>query len=257
MAKTHRTPKGTTYLMTQKENKKTAIVTGGGRGIGRETAITLARRGLNIVVCSRTENEINSVVNEVKKFGDQADVIGVKCDVSRASQVISAVESAVDKFGWETINVLVNNAGVAFNKKLIETSEREWDQTINTNLKGAYLFTKAVLPIMIKMRSGTIVNVNSRAGRTGFSNLSSYCASKFGLYGLTESVALEVNAYNLRVMTILLGQVATRMWQDFNSSYLETNKKRMLDPQSVAGKIAEMIFDTKRYKNGVSVEMYN
>lgn len=244
-------------LLTQTENKKTAIVTGGGRGIGRETAITLAKLGVNVVVCSRTENDINSVVYEVKKIGDQADVLGVKCDVSIASQVISAVNLAVDKFGWETIDVLVNNAGVAFNKKLIETSEQEWDQTINTNLKGAYLFTKAVLPFMIKMRSGTIVNVNSGAGRTGFSNLSSYCASKFGLFGLTESVALEVNAYNLRVMTILLGQVATQMWQQFDHSYFERNKNRMLDPHSVAEKIAEVIFDTKRYKNGDSIEMYN
>jgi 3-oxoacyl-[acyl-carrier protein] reductase len=244
-------------LLTQTENKKTAIVTGGGRGIGRETAITLAKLGVNLVACSRTENDINSVVDEVKKIGDQAEVLGVKCDVSIASQVISAVNLAVDKFGWETIDVLVNNAGVAFNKKLIETSEQEWDQTINTNLKGAYLFTKAVLPFMIKMRSGTIVNVNSGAGRTGFSNLSSYCASKFGLFGLTESVALEVNAYNLRVMTILLGQVATQMWQQFDHSYFERNKNRMLDPHSVAEKIVEVIFDTKRYKNGDSIEMYN
>jgi 3-oxoacyl-[acyl-carrier protein] reductase len=243
--------------MAQTENKKTAIVTGGGRGIGRETAITLAKLGVNVVVCSRTENDINSVVYEVKKIGDHADVLGVKCDVSIASQVISAVSLAVDKFGWETIDVLVNNAGVAFNKKLIETSEQEWDQTINTNLKGAYLFTKAVLPFMIKMRSGTILNVNSGAGRTGFSNLSSYCASKFGLFGLTESVALEVNAYNLRVMTILLGQVATQMWQQFDRSYFERNKNRMLDPHKVAEKIAEVIFDTKRYKNGDSFEMYN
>jgi 3-oxoacyl-[acyl-carrier protein] reductase len=248
--------KSTKYLMTQKKNKKTAIVTGGGRGIGRETAITLAKRGVNVVVCSRTENDINSVVYEIKRIVDQAEVLGVKCDVGRASQVISTVKLAVDKFGWETMNVLVNNAGVAFNKKLIETSEREWDQTINTNLKGSYLFTKAVLPIMIKRRSGTIVNVNSGAGRTGFSNLSSYCASKFGLFGLTESVALEANAYNLRVMTILLGQVATQMWQQFDSSYFENNKKRMLDPRNVAGKIAEMIFDTKHYKNGDSIEMY-
>jgi 3-oxoacyl-[acyl-carrier protein] reductase len=124
-------------------------------------------------------------------------------------------------------------------------------------LKGAYLFTKAVLPIMIKMRSGTIVNVNSGAGRTGFSKLSPYCASKFELFGLTESVALEVNEYNLRVVTLLLGQVATQMWQQFDSSYFENNKNRMLDPHNVAGKIVEMIFDTKRYKNGDSIEMYN
>ena len=243
--------------MTQEESKKTAIITGSGRGIGRDTAILLAKHGVNVVVCSRTENEINSLVYEIKRIGGNANVLGVKCDVSISSQVISVVKSAIDKFGSETIDILVNNAGVAFNKKLIDTSEQEWNQTINTNLKGAFLFTKAVLPFMIKRRSGAIVNVNSGAGKTGFSNLSSYCASKFGLFGLAESLALEVDAYNIRVMTIFLGQVATKMWQDFDKSYYEKNKKRMLDSHNVAEKIADMIFDTKNYKNGDSLEMYN
>jgi 3-oxoacyl-[acyl-carrier protein] reductase len=180
--------------MTQEENKKTAIITGSGRGIGRDTAILLAKHGVNVVVCSRTENEINSLVYEIKRIGGNANILGVKCDVSISSQVVSVVKSAIDKFGSETIDILVNNAGVAFNKKLIDTSEQEWSQTINTNLKGAFLFTKAVLPFMIKRRSGAIVNVNSGAGKTGFSNLSSYCASKFGLFGLAESLALEVDA---------------------------------------------------------------
>ena len=243
--------------MTQEESKKTAIITGSGRGIGRATAILLAKHGVNVVVCSRTENEINSLVYEIKRIGGNVNILGVKCDVSISSQVISVVKSAIDKFGSETIDILVNNAGVAFNKKLIDTSEQEWSQTINTNLKGAFLFTKAVLPFMIKRRSGAIVNVNSGAGKTGFSNLSSYCASKFGLFGLAESLALEVDAYNIRVMTIFLGQVATKMWQDFDQSYYEKNKKRMLDSHNVAEKIADMIFDTKNYKNGDSLEMYN
>ena len=243
--------------MTQEESKKTAIITGSGRGIGRDTAILLAKHGVNVVVCSRTENEINSLVYEIKRIGGNANILGVKCDVSISSQVISVVKSAIDKFGSETIDILVNNAGVAFNKKLIDTSEQEWNQTINTNLKGAFLFTKAVLPFMIKRRSGAIVNVNSGAGKTGFTNLSSYCASKFGLFGLAESLALEVDAYNIRVMTIFLGQVATKMWQDFDKSYYEKNKKRMLDSHNVAEKIADMIFDTKNYKNGDSLEMYN
>ena len=243
--------------MTQEENKKTAIITGSGRGIGRDTAILLAKHGVNVVVCSRTENEINSLVYEIKRVDGNANILGVKCDVSISSQVISVVKSAIDKFGSETIDILVNNAGVAFNKKLIDTSEQEWNQTINTNLKGAFLFTKAVLPFMIKRKSGAIVNVNSGAGKTGFSNLSSYCASKFGLFGLAESLALEVDAYNIRVMTIFLGQVATKMWQDFDQSYYEKNKKRMLDSHNVAEKIADMIFDTKNYKNGDSLEMYN
>jgi 3-oxoacyl-[acyl-carrier protein] reductase len=243
--------------MTQEQNKKTAIITGSGRGIGRETAIILAKQGVNVVICSRTENEIKSVVYEIKRVSGHANILGVMCDVSISSQVISVVKSAIDKFGSETIDILVNNAGVAFNKKLIDTSEQEWNQTINTNLKGAFLFTKAVLPFMIKRRSGAIVNINSGAGKAGFSNLSSYCASKFGLFGLAESLALEVDAYNIRVMTIFLGQVATKMWQDFDHSYYEKNKKRMLDPHNVAEKIAEMIFDTKSHKNRDSFEMYN
>jgi 3-oxoacyl-[acyl-carrier protein] reductase len=248
--------------MAQKEKEekkmknKTAIITGGGRGIGKEITILLGKQGANVVVCSRTESEINSVVKEIKQLNSQVSVLGVKCDVSISSQVNSLVKSA-EKFGSKTIDILVNNAGVAFNKKLIDTSEEEWDQTINTNLKGAFLFTKAVLPHMIARKSGVILNVNSGAGRAGFSNLSSYCASKFGLFGLAESLALEVDIYNIRVMTIFLGQVATKMWQDFDYSYYEKNKSRMLSPQDVAAKIVEMIFDAKTYKNGDSVEMYN
>jgi 3-oxoacyl-[acyl-carrier protein] reductase len=248
--------------MAQKEKEekkmknKTAIITGGGRGIGKEITILLGKQGANIVVCSRTESEINSVVKEIKQLNSQVSVLGVKCDVSISSQVNSLVKSA-EKFGSKTIDILVNNAGVAFNKKLIDTSEEEWDQTINTNLKGAFLFTKAVLPYMIARKSGVILNVNSGAGKAGFSNLSSYCASKFGLLGLAESLALEVDTYNIRVMTIFLGQVATKMWQDFDYSYYEKNKSRMLSPRDVAAKIVEMIFDAKTYKNGDSVEMYN
>src|ERR687889_2305633 len=198
--------------MTQKEKNKAAIITGSGRGIGKATAILLGKQGINVVVCSRTESEINSVVKEIEELNSEVSVLGIKCDVTISSQVNSLVKSTVDKFGFETIDILVNNAGVAFNKKLADTSEEEWDQTINTNLKGSFLFTKAVLPYMIARKSGVILNVNSGAGKVGSSNLSSYCASKFGLLGLAESLALEVGTYgNIRVMTVFLGQVATKM----------------------------------------------
>jgi 3-oxoacyl-[acyl-carrier protein] reductase len=241
----------------RQEEKTTAIVTGSGRGIGKETAVLLARKGTNVVICSRTDSELRSVVGEIEKLTGKANVLGIKCDVSVSSQVNSLMRSTVEKFGSETIDILVNNAGVAFNKRLVDTSEQEWDQTINTNLKGSFLFAKAVLPYMIKRRSGVIVNVNSGAGKAGFSNLSAYCASKFGLLGLAESLALELGEYNIRVMTIFLGQVATKMWEDFDQIYYRRNKKRMLDPHNVAEKIAEMIYDVKNYKNGDSYEMYN
>jgi 3-oxoacyl-[acyl-carrier protein] reductase len=147
----------------KQEEKKTAIITGSGRGIGKETAVLLAKKGVNVVICSRNESEINLVAEKIKKLTNEANVLNIKCDVSMPSQVNSLVKSAIDKFGIDTINILVNNAGVAFNKKLIDTSEQEWDQTINTNLKGAFLFAKAVLPFMIKRKSGVILNVNSGA----------------------------------------------------------------------------------------------
>ena len=184
--------------------------------------------------------------------------MGIKCDVSIPSHVNSLVKLAIEKFGSNTIDILVNNAGVAFNRKIIDTSEEEWDQTINSNLKGAFLFTKAVLPYMISKKSGVILNVNSGAGKAGFSNLSAYCASKFGLLGLAESLALEVSEHqNIRVLTIFLGEVATKMWQEYDFRYYQKNKSKMLQPKDVAEKIAEMIFDTKTYKNGDSFEMYS
>jgi 3-oxoacyl-[acyl-carrier protein] reductase len=145
----------------KQEAKRTAIITGSSRGIGKETAITLAKKSLNVVVCSRTQSEINSTVEEINKLTGNSSALGIKCDVSIPSQVNSLVKSAMEKFGSNTIDILVNNAGIAFNKKLIDTSEEEWDQTINSNLKGAFLFTKAVLPYMISNRSGVILNVNS------------------------------------------------------------------------------------------------
>jgi 3-oxoacyl-[acyl-carrier protein] reductase len=238
--------------------KKTAIITGSGRGIGKETAIILAKKSANVVICSRTQNEIDSAVEEINKLTGNSNVLGIKCDVSIPSEVNSLVKLAIEKFGINTIDILVNNAGVAFNRKLIDTSEEEWDQTINTNLKGTFLFTKAVLPYMISNGSGVIFNINSGAGKAGFSNLSAYCASKFGLVGLAESLALEVSEHqNIRVLTIFLGEVATKMWQEYDFSYYQKHKNKMLQPHDVAEKIAEMIFDTKTYKNGDSFEMYS
>jgi 3-oxoacyl-[acyl-carrier protein] reductase len=242
----------------RQEAKKTAIITGSSRGIGKETAIILAKKSVNVVICSRTQSEINSTVEEIKKLTGISGVLGIRCDVSIPSQVNSLVKSVMEKFGSNTIDILVNNAGVAFNTKLIDISEEEWDQTINSNLKGAFLFTKAVLPYMISNRSGVILNVNSGAGKAGFSNLSAYCASKFGLVGLAESLALELSEYqNIRVLTIFLGEVATKMWQEYDFSYYQRNKSKMLQAKDAAVKIAEMIFDTKTYKNGDSFEMYS
>jgi NAD(P)-dependent dehydrogenase (short-subunit alcohol dehydrogenase family) len=238
---------------------KTAIVTGSGRGIGRETAILLCKKGLNVIISSRTRTEIDSTVEEIEQITKTSNaaaadrVIGIRCDVSNSSEVERLVKSTIDIF--KSIDILVNNAGIVYVKKLIETTEDEWDKTIDINLKSSFLCTRAALPFMIKDRSGVIVNVSSGAGKTGFPDLSAYCASKFGLIGLTESVAWEVANYNMRVMAICPGEVDTQMQQNVDPIYYKKNKHNMLQPKDVAEKIVEMIFKEHQYHNGQSVEI--
>lgn len=227
----------------------TAIVTGSGRGIGKATALMLARKGMNVVVCSRTQNEIDRTVDEIKRV--RASALGMRCDVGVASDVENLVEVTVKQFGG--VDVLVNNAGVAILKQLLDTTEQEWDETINSNLKSAFLCSKAALPYMLQQKSGVIVNVSSGAGKTGFENLSAYCASKFGMMGLTESLAWEVAPSRIRVMAICPGDVDTVM-QDMDLAYHKANKARMLTTEQVAEKIVGMIFDTK-YLNGQSIDI--
>ncbi|MBV9667461.1 MAG: SDR family oxidoreductase [Nitrososphaeraceae archaeon] len=247
---------------------ETAIVTGSSKGIGKETAIILSKMGLNVVISSRTQREIDFTVNQIKEIitgtknsGDpsaEADgdkILGIKCDVSKTAEVDYLVKSTVEKF--RSIDVLVNNAGIVYVKKLIDTSEEEWDKTIDINLKGAFLFSKAVLPFMIKkdVSSGVIINVSSGAGKTGFPDISAYCASKFGLIGLTESLAWEIGNYNIKVMAICPGEVNTKMQQDYDQEYYRKYKDKMLQPKQVAERIIDMIFNDKKYNNGQSIEI--
>ncbi len=232
---------------------KTAIITGAGRGIGKETALLLAKNGLNIAVCSRTQCEIDSVIEEIKKLkNNNINAFGMKCDVSKPLEVNQLVQKTIDRF--EGVDILVNNAGIAFISKLIDTSEEQWDKTIDINLKGTFLSTKAVLPFMLRNGSGVIINVSSGAGKIGFPNISAYCASKFGMIGLTESLAWEVSDTNILVMAICPGEVNTRMQEDLDKEYHRENKSKMLRPEQIAQRIVEMIFNNRhQYVSGQSV----
>jgi 3-oxoacyl-[acyl-carrier protein] reductase len=233
-------------------NLNTALVTGGGRGIGKETAILLFKKGLDLIICSRTQKEIDIAVKEIKSFGN-GQIIGRKCDVSISSQVNTLVNDALETYG--RIDVLINNAGITYVKKLIDTTEEQWDHTLDVNLKGAFLLCKAIVPHMIENNRGVIINVSSGAGKVGFEEISAYCASKFGMIGLTESLAREVVNYNIRVMTICPGEVATKMQEDVDARYYELNKHKMLHPRRVAEKIADMIFSDSEYRNGIAVDL--
>jgi 3-oxoacyl-[acyl-carrier protein] reductase len=240
------------------QDKYTAIVTESTRGIGEETALLLLQKGLNVIISSRSQQSVDNAIQEIldKCPSKKENVLGLKCDVSKYSDVKSLVDVSVKTFG--RIDILVNNAGIIYYKSLINTTEEEWDKTININLKGSFLFTKEVLPHMIKNKSGgVIVNVSSSAGKSGFPNLSAYCASKFGIIGLTESIAKEVADNNVKVMAICPGGVDTDMTKDIVNDGYNLSSRNLMKPQQVAKKIYDMISNQKSYYNGQSIEFYN
>ena len=241
-----------------KQTEYTAIVTGSTRGIGKETALLLLKNGLNVVISSKSQDNVHNAIQEIHdKFPSKKEnILGLKCDVSKHSDVKTLVDVTINKFG--KIDILVNNAGIVYFKSLLDTTEEEWDRTIDINLKGAFLFTKEVLQYMIENKSGgIIVNVSSGAGRSGFPNLSSYCASKFGIISITESLAKEVDDSNIKVMAICPGEVDTKMMKDVVNQGFDRSNMKLMKPEEVAKKIYDMIFNQKDYYNGQSIELYN
>jgi 3-oxoacyl-[acyl-carrier protein] reductase len=242
-----------------KQTEYTAIVTGSTRGIGKETALLLLKNGMNVIISSKSQDSVYKAIQEIYlKFPSKKEnILGLKCDVSKYSDVKSLVDISIKRFGG--IDILVNNAGIVYYRSLIDTTEEEWNKTIDINLKGTFLFIKEVLPHMIKNKSGgVIVNVSSGAGKSGFPNLSAYCSSKFGVIGLTDSIAKEVvDDNNVKVMAICPGGVDTDMIKDIVNEGYNLSNRNLMKPQQVAKKIYDMIFNQNAYYNGQSIEFYN
>jgi NAD(P)-dependent dehydrogenase (short-subunit alcohol dehydrogenase family) len=192
--------------MTLKD--KVALITGGGRGIGKAIAIAFAREGAKLALCARTASEIEQTCREIESLKTQAK--GWTCDVSVEESVNQFVAAAINEFG--RIDVLVNNAGVMTRPAAIgELDVKKWDYTIAVNLRGPFLVTRAVLPLMIKQRSGSIINVSSMIGRGAYANFIAYATSKWGLEGFTQTLAAEVRSHNIRANTVEPGVVATKL----------------------------------------------
>jgi len=211
-----------------KLKEKIAIVTGAGTGIGRAIAIAFAQEGATVVLAGRTEERLLSVAQEINGLG--GSVLPVRADVSNPSDVHLLVESATRQYG--RINILVNNAGVFIYKDLLSLSIREWDDTINTNLKGIFLCCQAVLPNMIQQKQGNIINISSIHGKIGDANLAAHCASKFGVIGLTQALAKEVIEHNINVNVICPGQVSSRWIEEEDS--MQAPLSTRLKPADVA-----------------------
>jgi 3-oxoacyl-[acyl-carrier protein] reductase len=246
-------------MNSMKQTEYTAIVTGSTRGIGKEIALLLLKNGMNVIISSKSQDSVDNAIQDIYlKFPSKKEnILGLKCDVSKYSDIKSLVDISIKRF--ERIDILVNNAGIIYYRSLIDTTEEEWNKNIDTNLKSVFLFTKEVLPHMIKNKSGgVIVNVSSSAGKSGFPNLSAYCASKFGIIGLTESIAKEIaDNYNVKVMAICPGGVNTKMIKDIVNEGYDLSSRNLMKPQQVAKKIYDMISNQNDYFNGQSVEFYN
>lgn len=185
---------------------KVAIITGASSGIGRATALALAERGARLALLARSGDVLAEAAKRAKKLGAR-DVSGLVCDVREEKSVEQAVATVLNQFGQ--IDILVNSAGLSLNGDVDGYSISDWQTVIETNLTGTFLTCRAVLPQMKRQGSGQIINISSGAGRNGIKHMAAYCASKFGVIGFTESLALEVRDLNIRVSSLLPGSVAT------------------------------------------------
>jgi 3-hydroxybutyrate dehydrogenase len=192
-----------------KLNGRLALITGGGRGIGRAIALEFAREGAAVAVAARSIDQVESVAAEIRdRFKTKA--LGVACDVSDGSSV-QQMFATVNKFFEREPDILVNNAGIAESAPLVKTTDELWRRILEVNLSGTFYCTRAALPAMIANGWGRIINVASIAGKTGAPYVAAYSASKHGVVGLTRSVALEVATKGITVNAICPGYVDTDM----------------------------------------------
>lgn len=184
-----------------------ALVTGGSRGIGRAIALRLASLGASVAICGRDEHSLQQSEKALRAAASGGSAVSIKADVTQEDQVQQLARKAAASLG--AISILVNNAGIGLFGPAHEKSAADWDRVMATNLKSVFLVSKAVLPAMIQRGGGDIINIGSLAGKNTFAGGGIYCASKWGLQGLSGCMAEDVRAYGIRVSVVCPGTVAT------------------------------------------------
>lgn len=207
--------------------KKTAVITGAGRGIGRAVALALAGAGYEVALTARTEEELLAVAREIEAAGGKARVF--TADLSREAAVNTLTDQLLQQFPH--IDLLVNNAGAAVFKPVWEITPEDWRLSLDTNLTSVFLLTRALLPGMMERQSGRIINISSVTGLKAIDSQAAYCAAKHGLNGFTKSLALELRPYNIGVHAICPGGVDTRLSRE---AMPHRDKSDWMTPEDIA-----------------------
>lgn len=241
-------------MKDRRENRSVVIVTGGSRGLGRTLALRFGKAGCRVVVnYLARKSDAAAVCAEVAAAGGEA--AAVQADVRKASEVESMVREAAEQ--WGRIDLLVNNAGLTRDRLLLRMNEEEWDDVLETNLKGPFLCTRSAARFMLKQRSGHIINIASIAGLQGREGQANYASSKAGLIGLTKATAKELGKAHIRVNAVLPGYLSTEMGETVsgevkNRVLAENVLGRFSDPEE----IAEFVYRLSLMQN-VSGQVFN
>ena len=194
---------------------KSAIITGAGRGIGRATALMFAREGADVLVPDLDLATSEATAKEIQALGRKG--VPMRVDVTRMVDIHRMVETAVREFG--RIDILVNNAGITLVRDPLQLTEADWDRTLDLNLKAAFFCAQAVAREMVKQQRGVILNAASISGRAGKPLMADYCASKFGMIGITQSLAMALAKHGVRVNAVAPGIVDTDMWVSIDQEW--------------------------------------
>lgn len=219
---------------------KNALITGGGRGLGKAVAIALANEGVNVGITGRNEESLKTTVAELEKLGVKAAYSVF--DVEEMVQVEKGVASIASQLGG--IDILINNAGVGDFGSFEEMPVETWEKVMKVNLFGVYYVTKATLPYLKQNKEGDIVNVASTAGLKGAPNMSAYCASKAAVISLSQSLMAELRKFNIRVITLTPSTIATDM--SIEGKLTDGNPEKVLQPEDFAEWVRDILKMNRR-----------
>ena len=235
-------------------NNKVAIITGASQGIGRTIALVFAKSSAIVICIARSESKIKELCLEITDQGGQASPIA--CDVGDGDAFANAIKSVTNEYG--KLDILINNAGITRDALLMRMNDTQWDEVLNTNLKGAFYGMKSAIRPMMKNKYGRIINITSIVGLTGNPGQANYAASKAGLIGMTQSIAKEVGTRGITVNCIAPGWIDTEMTVDLS----ENSKKDLLDripigkigkPEDIAHTAVFLASDEASYITGQTI----